>query len=312
MYLTGAAVFSAFVLGALSEHLKVPSVDAIVEKTLESVDNYVHFEGANSEASTVSKRQGASYWYENISHQGISAFGPGGYTVYRNVKSYGAKGALLLLASAKRASRNSNYNYYAGDGVTDDTAAINAAISDGARCGKGCGSSTTTPAVVYFPAGTYLISSSIIDLYYTQLIGNPNDVPVLKATSGFSGFGLIDGDPYFTQDLNWGSTTVFYREVRNFILDMRSIPASAAATGIHWPTAQATSLRNIVFQMSAATGTQHVGLFCESGMSVYSVFSSLRAISSHEPKILRLLSRQHPACPASAIALYEFFTDAII
>ncbi|OBT38942.1 hypothetical protein VE00_10491 [Pseudogymnoascus sp. WSF 3629] len=243
MYLTGAAVFSAFVLGALSEHLKVPSVDAIVEKTLESVDNYVHFEGANSEASTVSKRQGASYWYENISHQGISAFGPGGYTVYRNVKSYGAK----------------------GDGVTDDTAAINAAISDGARCGKGCGSSTTTPAVVYFPAGTYLISSSIIDLYYTQLIGNPNDVPVLKATSGFSGFGLIDGDPYFTQDLNWGSTTVFYREVRNFILDMRSIPASAAATGIHWPTAQATSLRNIVFQMSAATGTQHVGLFCESG-----------------------------------------------
>jgi glucan 1,3-beta-glucosidase len=267
MHLAGAAVFAAFVLEALSEHLKIPSVDAIVGKTLERVDKYVHFEGAPSDSSTVLKRQGASYWYENISHQGISAFGPGGYTVYRNVKSYGAKGALSLLASAKRVSRNANYDYCAGDGVTDDTAAINAAISDGARCGKGCGSSTTTPAVVYFPAGTYLISSSIIDLYYTQLIGNPNDVPVLKATSGFSGFGLIDGDPYFTQDLNWGSTTVFYREVRNFILDMRSIPASAAATGIHWPTAQATSLRNIVFQMSAASGTQHVGLFCESGMS---------------------------------------------
>lgn len=161
---------------------------------------------------------------------------------------------------------NTDHGNYTGDGVTDDTAAINAAISDGARCGQGCGSSTTTPAVVYFPAGTYLISSSIIDLYYTQLIGNPNDVPVLKATAGFSGFGLIDGDPYFTQDLNWGSTTVFYREVRNFILDMTNIPGSSSATGIHWPTAQATSLRNIVFQMSAESGTQHVGLFCESGM----------------------------------------------
>ena len=154
---------------------------------------------------------------------------------------------------------------FQGNGVTDDTAAINSAISDGSRCGQGCASSTTTPAVVYFPAGTYLISSSIIDQYYTQLIGNPNDVPTLKATSGFSGFGLIDGDKYYTANLNWGSTNVFYRQVRNFIFDMTSIPATSSATGIHWPTAQATSLQNIVFQMSAASGTQHVGLFCESG-----------------------------------------------
>ena len=51
-----------------------------------------------------------------------------------------------------------------GDGVTDDTAAINNAISSGNRCGPGsCGSSTTTPAVVYFPPGmTYLGASRII------------------------------------------------------------------------------------------------------------------------------------------------------
>ena len=34
----------------------------------------------------------SNYWYENIEHQGISAFGPSGYTVYRNVKDYGATG----------------------------------------------------------------------------------------------------------------------------------------------------------------------------------------------------------------------------
>lgn len=154
--------------------------------------------------------------------------------------------------------------------MTDDTAAINAAISGGGRCGEGCSSSTTTPAVVYFPAGTYLISSSIIDQYNTILLGNPNSLPTLKASSSFSGFGLIDGDTYYTASLNWGSTNVFYRQVRNFILDMTSIPATSSATGIHWPTAQATSLQNLVFQMSSASGTQHVGVFCESGsLTIY-------------------------------------------
>ena len=152
-----------------------------------------------------------------------------------------------------------------GDGVTDDTAAINAAISAGGRCGQGCTSSTTTPAMVYFPAGTYKLSSSIMDYYYTQLIGDPNNPPVLQATSNFAGFGIIDGDHYYTQNLNWGSTNVFYRQVRNFVFDLTNIPPGSAATGIHWPTAQATSLQNIVFKMSAAAGTQHVGLFCESG-----------------------------------------------
>lgn len=104
-----------------------------------------------------------------------------------------------------------------------------------------------------------------MDQYYTNLIGDPNDVPTLKATASFSGFGLIDADHYYTSTLNWGSTNVFFRQVRNFILDMTAIPATSQATGIHWPTAQATSLQNLVFEMSAAPGTQHVGLFCESG-----------------------------------------------
>jgi glucan 1,3-beta-glucosidase len=154
---------------------------------------------------------------------------------------------------------------FSGNGVTDDTAAINAAINAGGRCGQGCNSTTTTPAVVYFPAGTYLLSSSIIDQYYTQLIGNPNNLPVLKATANFQGFGLIDGDVYYTENLNWASVNVFCRQVRNFVFDLTNIPATSQATGIHWPTAQATSLQNIVFQMSAVTGTKHVGIFCESG-----------------------------------------------
>ncbi|KAH8667356.1 pectate lyase superfamily protein-domain-containing protein [Tricladium varicosporioides] len=187
------------------------------------------------------------YWLAQIKHQGVSAFHPGNgtYQVFRNVKDFGAK----------------------GDGITDDTAAINNAISAGGRCGPGsCQSSTTTPATVYFPSGTYLISSSIIDYYYTQLIGNPNGLPVLKATTDFNGFGFIDGNRYGPGGiLSFRSTNVFYRQVRNFVFDFSNLPASASVTGIHWPTAQATSIQSCFFRMSVQKGTQHQGIFIESG-----------------------------------------------
>ena len=105
----------------------------------------------------------APYWMEDIKHQGVASFNPNpdNYTVFRNVKSYGA----------------------VGDGVTDDTAAIQKAMTEGNRCGpSACESSTNTPAVLYFPGGTYLISSSIIDYYYTQ-VWSPRLVQLSTATN---------------------------------------------------------------------------------------------------------------------------------
>ena len=152
------------------------------------------------------------YWLADVKHQGIAAFNPSPntYQVFRNVKDFGAK----------------------GDGMTDDTDAINTAISSGGRCAPGsCASTTVTPAVVYFPPGIYMINDSIIDYYYTQLIGNPNCLPTLRAFSTFTATngsqGLIDGDPRMANgQLSYGSTNVFWRQVRNFILDMTQIPAS--------------------------------------------------------------------------------------
>ncbi|KAI1141771.1 glycoside hydrolase family 55 protein [Hypoxylon sp. FL0543] len=185
-----------------------------------------------------------AYWLEDITHQGVAPFAGDGYTVFRNVKDFGAK----------------------GDGVTDDTAAITQAMnSPDNRCLQGCASTTTTPAVVYFPSGTYLISSSIVPPYFTQLIGDPTNRPVLKATANFQGFGLIDGNPYYTENLNWVSTNVFYRQIRNLVIDTTGIAPATAATGIHWPTSQATSLINVEFNMPTDPSTVHVGLFVESG-----------------------------------------------
>ncbi|KAL7622562.1 hypothetical protein AAE478_008069 [Parahypoxylon ruwenzoriense] len=185
-----------------------------------------------------------AYWLEDITHQGVAPFAGDGYTVFRNVKDFGAK----------------------GDGTTDDTAAITAAMnSPNNRCLQGCASTTTKPAVVYFPAGTYLISSSIVPPYFTQLIGDPTNRPVLKATADFQGFGLIDGNPYYSENLNWVSTNVFYRQIRNFVIDTTGIAPATAATGMHWPTSQATSLINVEFNMPTDPSVVHVGLFIESG-----------------------------------------------
>lgn len=121
--------------------------------------------------------------------------------------------------------------------------------------------------MVYFPAGTYLISESIIDYYYTQIIGNPNSLPILKTNANFKGFGLIDGDPYAANGgLSYGATDVFYRQIRNLVFDITAIPAEKVAYAVHWPTSQATSIQNCIFRMSDAPETQHQGLFIESGM----------------------------------------------
>jgi hypothetical protein len=86
----------------------------------------------------------APYRLERIKHQGVASFNPNpkSYTIFRNVKDFGA----------------------VGDGVADDTAAIQKAVTEGNRCGpSACESTTTMPTIVYFPKGTYRIPSSIID-----------------------------------------------------------------------------------------------------------------------------------------------------
>jgi glucan 1,3-beta-glucosidase len=93
-------LLSALTLEAACMLDKIPIVDSIVANLLATHADYVHFHGNNtnstntvtSRSTNLSKRQTPAYWYEYINHQGISAFGPSGYQVFRNVKNYGAKG----------------------------------------------------------------------------------------------------------------------------------------------------------------------------------------------------------------------------
>ncbi|OGM39526.1 hypothetical protein ABOM_012090 [Aspergillus bombycis] len=187
---------------------------------------------------------GSQFWMANIEQRGVSPFAPDGYKVWRNVKDYGAK----------------------GDGITDDTVAINKAISDGGRCGADCGSSTIYPAVVFFPPGTYLVSSSIIQYYNTQFLGDPTDYPTILAAASFVGLGVITSDVYVGDQEEWYiNTNNFLRNVRNFKIDITRTDPMAYVCAIHWQVAQGTTLENIEFYMAQDQETTQQGIYMENG-----------------------------------------------
>lgn len=75
---------------------------------------------------------------------------------------------------------------------------------------------------------------------------------------------VFDSNPYDGGGNNWFTNqNNFFRQVRNFVIDLTRVPPNVGATGIHWQVAQATSLVNIDFIMSTQAGN---------GMATISVF----------------------------------------
>jgi hypothetical protein len=205
-------------------------------------DDYIDKTGVK-----LGKRETTKFWMETMTQRGSAPYAPSGYKVWRNVKDYGAY----------------------GDGIHDDTAAINLAISDGGRCGAGCPASTQFPATVYFPAGTYLVSSPIIQFYNTEMLGDPFNPPVIRGAESFTGLGVITSDVYVGDDVTWYlNQNNFLRSVRNFVMDIRATPQWAYVCAIHWQVAQGTSLENIAFISTTPSeydGTTHQGIYMENG-----------------------------------------------
>ncbi|GLA11528.1 hypothetical protein AnigIFM62618_005494 [Aspergillus niger] len=200
---------------------------------------------------TLSKQDSAdsssNYWPAQVDHGRPPMGWDSSYPVYRDVTDpkFGAK----------------------GDGITDDTDAINAAISYGGSCQENCESSSTKGTFIYFPPGTYLISSPINASYYSQLVGNANDLPVIKTSPSFIGLGAIQSDVYIPNDNGdewYIEQSNFYRQVRNFIIDIEET-TTANAAGLHWQVAQATSLTNVYITASSSAGTTQMGIYTENG-----------------------------------------------
>ncbi|KAM0714834.1 hypothetical protein Q7P37_009298 [Cladosporium fusiforme] len=221
--------------GALNKSITPWEVTSKPEEDESNNDTTTALESEAGSCTSVDSSKVKSFWLPAIEHQGTSPFldDSSDYIVYRNVKDFGAK----------------------GDGTTDDSAAFNAAITDGDRCkGGNCGGTTGKPALVYIPPGTYSLSSTVQLLINTQIIGDAVDMPTLKASGSMSSGSMVvngndDGQP---------STNNFYIGIRNVKIDTTAVPPDQEIYGLNWAVSQATNLINVHFRMPS--GSQHVGI----------------------------------------------------
>ncbi|KAK4161776.1 glucan endo-1,3-beta-glucosidase [Cladorrhinum sp. PSN259] len=197
-------------------------------------------------------QRATGYWYEHIEHNGISPTIPNGgnWTVFRNVKDYGAK----------------------GDGKTDDTAAIQLAINTGDSTGtrdSGRFGSTGQPAVVYFPSGTYFVKSTIKSAIGTVIMGDPTNLPTIKAAPSFTGTYLL-----FGHDQRYPGLVGFFHGVKNLVLDSTSVPPAKTIILLEWSVSQNNLLSNVNFNMPIGA-TAHIGILTQ-GMCSALIMNDLR------------------------------------
>lgn len=225
--------------------------DAIAEAAALVAEADATSEAGNANVTKRAVAASGSYWMGSLARKGTVPWGDDpSYKVFRSVLDYGA----------------------VGDGVTDDTKAIKSAMTDGSRCGKGCNGSTTKNAIVYFPPGRYLISSSIPMPFGTQVIGDAVSRPTLVASKSFIGLGVLSADEYTgggtgTDGLDqqyYVNTANFYRQIRNVVIDITSTRDSQKVAGIHYQVAQATSMQNVDI-VAAAGATGQRGIYAENG-----------------------------------------------
>jgi glucan 1,3-beta-glucosidase len=112
---------------------------------------------------------------------------------------------------------------------------------------------TGQPAMVYLPAGTYLMTGSIQLYVGTVIIGDALNPPILKASSNFQNDHIIYG-----KDPNQPGTVNFYMALKNVQIDSTSVPTSKTLALLDWTVSQGTQLTNVYFNMP--TYSSHIGL----------------------------------------------------
>jgi glucan 1,3-beta-glucosidase len=152
-----------------------------------------------------------------------------------------------------------------GDGIADDSLAIIRAITFGRADiehheypNATYAQSTKYPAFVYFPAGIYRVTQSIPVIYYTEIAGDAENLPVIRFESESEKLNyVLDAAGFWYPDINQDN---FYRHIRNMVVDMENC---RFCIGVHWQVSQATSINNVVFK--AGIGSKNRGMFMENG-----------------------------------------------
>ena len=177
---------------------------------------------------------GCSWWYETTAHG----------SAFRNVRDFGAL----------------------GNGLHDDTAAIQAAINFHQTSGAGLGLAPSA-AIVYLPPGDYVISDTIVLWFYSHLVGSAACPPTIRLADRAPGFdGQAGLKPLIATNLGFNVTLeerawwVQYKlqgghANDNFYVHMRDLSivigdGNAGAVGVLWQVAQQASIRNVAVDMS--------------------------------------------------------------
>ncbi|KAH8888367.1 family 55 glycoside hydrolase [Thozetella sp. PMI_491] len=192
-----------------------------------------HAEVLGARQCSLTPTNPSTYWYESITHNGISPFIPDGanWPVHRN---------------------------------TDDSTAIQNAINKGNSFADRTTDSVGTtgqPAVVYLPQGTYLLSKPIQLFVGTVIMGDPINPPTLLVAPGFSGNTVVYGkDPHHDSTIN------FYIGIKNVIIDSTGFDKDTTLNLLDWSVSQAVQLSNVRFQMPYDS-TGHTGIYMPEGGS---------------------------------------------
>ena len=189
----------------------------------------------------------SAYWLDQQDHtgnaRGYAPFLPGDFTypVYRNVKAYHA----------------------VGDGNADDTQSLQNAINDDGKGGNRYNNEISTrPAEVFVPGGTYKLTKQLDLRLNTVLVGDPNNMPIFKASSNLQGGTVVNGYDYATHDS--GGTTAFFMAMKNIIIDTTSIAPDTTVVALQWGVAQACQLTNIKINMPT-NSKGHTGIALDQG-----------------------------------------------
>jgi glucan 1,3-beta-glucosidase len=195
-------------------------------------------------------RTGASCvsWYDTLEPTRNNNY------TYRNVRWYGAK----------------------GDGITDDTAAFQTALT----YNRSPLFSLSTPLVLYVPPGDYVVKSTLTLFFLTHMVGNSLCPPrlvvppgTLRAPMSF----VLSGDTSYDGEHD----DEFYRGVRH--IDIVLGAGNTGGCGVHWAVSQATFLRDMVIDLGP---DGQYGIFDENGRLVLPsppLLPSLLSLPPHTP-----------------------------
>lgn len=181
------------------------------------------------------KSSPSTYWLSEMDHTGPAkgyapnAPNPDTYPIWRNVRDY-------------------------ADNLQN---ALNDDGNGGSRKGQGI---AKLPAEVYIPGGVYELSRTLEVRAGTIIVGDPLDVPVLKAGDGFEGDTLVKGFDEGTGD----ATTSFMTLVKNVKLDTTGVGAGGKITALQWGVAQGAGLTNVQIDISAG----HTGINLDGGSTI--------------------------------------------